>query len=237
MELLITLPLSFKNFLYTLTGRLAEIYNLLFVNHPLHQLRRRALEETALYIESRFHEAFPFYGRSEMLRYAVSETKTSGIYAEFGVFKGESLRIIASRTENTVHGFDSFSGLPAPWVSEGLKKGCFSLGGVPPKLPKNALLHIGLFEDTLPVFCEEYLDKLAFAHIDCDLYKSTVTVLHHLAKRLQVGSVIVFDEYFNHPFWQQQEYKAWQECVKTYSIQYEYLAYSRQGVVVRVTAI
>jgi hypothetical protein len=48
-------------------------------------------------------------------------------------------------------------------------------------------------------------------HVDGDLYSSAVTVLEHVGPRLVPGSVVVFDEFFNFPGWEQHEFRAWQE--------------------------
>ena len=46
--------------------------------------------------------------------------------------------------------------------------------------------------------------------------------------------MIVFDEYFNYPNWRNHEYKAWQEFVSEAGLDYEYLAFAHNQVVVRV---
>jgi len=63
-------------------------------------------------------------------------------------------------------------------------------------------------------------------------------VLNTLAKRIVPGTVIVFDEYFNFPGWQQDEFRAWQEFVAEHKIKYEYLGFvsSHQEVCLRVVA-
>ena len=40
------------------------------------------------------------------------------------------------------------------------------------------------------------------------------------------GSVLVFDEFFNYPGWQQHEYRAWTEFVARTAVAFEYLAYT-----------
>jgi hypothetical protein len=37
--------------------------------------------------------------------------------------------------------------------------------------------------------------------------------------------VLLFDEYFNYPSWQEHEFKAFQEFVAMHGIQYEYVGY------------
>jgi hypothetical protein len=48
------------------------------------------------------------------------------------------------------------------------------------------------------------------------------------------GTVILFDEYFNFPNWEQHEYKAFQEFVASHGVTYTYLGFARQQVAVRV---
>ena len=98
-----------------------------------------------------------------------------------------------------------------------------------PSCRANAKLHVGLFEDTLPKFVADVPGQAAFVHIDCDIYSSTKTVFDHLADRISSGCVIVFDEYFNYPNWQQHEYKAFQEFVARRGIQYEYIGFAAKN--------
>ena len=84
---------------------------------------------------------------------------------------------------------------------------------------------------------KENSDPVAFIHVDCDLYSSTKTIFDHLGDRLQVGTIILFDEYFNYPNWRNHEFKAFQEFVAGHKIRYTYLAYARQQVAVRIDAI
>jgi len=46
---------------------------------------------------------------------------------------------------------------------------------------------------------------LAFLHVDCAMYSFWVEVLEGLYDRMQVGAVVVFDEYFNYPNWREHE--------------------------------
>jgi hypothetical protein len=39
------------------------------------------------------------------------------------------------------------------------------------------------------------------------------------------GTVIVFDEYFNHPTWRQDEHKAFQEFIAERRIGFDYIGY------------
>ena len=66
---------------------------------------------------------------------------------------------------------------------------------------------------------------------------STKTIFASAVPRLVPGTVIVFDEYFNYPNWEQHEFKAFQEFVSDHAVKYSYLAFARQQVAVRLEAI
>src|SRR3712207_9470534 len=61
---------------------------------------------------------------------------------------------------------------------------------------------------------------VAFLHADCDLYSSTKCILGNLGNRLVSGSIIVFDEYFNYPGWEQHEFRAFSEFVAERRLSY-----------------
>jgi len=61
-------------------------------------------------------------------------------------------------------------------------------------------------------------------HIDCDLSSSTKTILDLLQDRIKDGAIIVFDEFFNYPGWEQHKYKAFHEFASIHGFSYEYVA-------------
>ena len=63
-------------------------------------------------------------------------------------------------------------------------------------------------------------------NIDCDIYKSTKTVLELLAEQIIPGTVIAFDEYIGNTSWREDEFKAFQEAVLKFGWHYEYLCFS-----------
>ena len=75
-----------------------------------------------------------------------------------------------------------------------------------------------------------------FVHVDCDLYRSTKTVLDHIGTHLHPGSIVVFDEYFNYPGWQEHEHRAWSEYVEQTGLRFEYVGHTvdHEQVIVRV---
>jgi len=208
-------------------------------------------------------------------------------FLEFGVHEGKDLVRMAvflrsieernftrSLTKNTntntepsyttLHGFDSFEGLPEDWINGQIgtddkpyhKQGAFDTGGQPPDVqslvqhsiklryhkrtnrtatavaapPKpvdNIQFHKGWFHESLPPFLDDHDNTpVAFVHADADLYTSTLTFLRILcARRLfRKGSVIVFDEFWNYPNWENGEHKAWVDIVAEFGLdsKYEY---------------
>lgn len=147
-----------------------------------------------------------------------------GLIAEFGVYTGTIINMIAKACPNhTIHGFDSFVGLPSEWVRGGeqplYKPGHFDCGGKLPIVPPNATLHRGWFKDTIPPFLE-WVQKnggkpFRLLDIDCDLYVSTQQILTLCNEWIDPGTVIYFDELCDwggggtrYPEWEQHEYKA-----------------------------
>lgn len=192
--------------------------------------------EAAQYMVERMQSARDLRGRAELLEFALAEATQPGLVLELGVFRGESLRFIAQRTDGPVHGFDSFEGLPEDWTHS-QKKGRFSLDGKVPQFDEpNVRIHAGLFGDTLPSFLAANPEPVRFLHVDCDLYTSTAEALGLLASRLVPGSVILFDEYLNFPGWRQHEYRAFQEFVSAHGVAYRYLGFASKymGVAVRL---
>lgn len=182
-------------------------------------------------------EAFP--NKLALLTHALEQTgaEPNGFLAEFGVYTGQTVNHIASRTERTVHGFDSFEGLPENW-REGFDKGTFDMDGLP-RVRDNVVLHKGWFDETLPGFRDAVAGPAAFLHLDADLYSSTRTVLEMLADRIVPGTVIVFDELVGYPGWQQGEFKAFGEFVERYDVTFEYIGWVPSGeqVAVKITGI
>lgn len=172
-----------------------------------------------------------------VLDLGLAAATVDGHVAEFGVFNGRSLAHLAAAVAGKVHGFDSFRGLPEDWTP-GVKRGAFDRGGALPAVPANAVLHPGAFADTLPAFARE-AGAARLWHVDCDLYSSTRTVFDALGATLQVGSVVVFDDYLGFPDAKQHEFRAWAELCQARGIRYRYLAGCLMGreVAVQVDAI
>lgn len=190
----------------------------------LYDLQIQAKNESLAYIDEHMRGIPFFEDPDDILYHALGQVTKTGLFLEFGVASGKSIRKIAKRAPDKVHGFDSFEGLPEAWGSNPIGK--FDQKGQLPEAPSNVELHAGWFNETLPPFLAANTSDIAFLHIDCDLYSSTKTVFETCRDRIQPGTVILFDEYFNYPHWTEHEHKAFVEFVQETGITYEYTAFS-----------
>lgn len=206
------------------------------VSHPYSALRKLSHESTIKFILENCPQATPCRTPRRLMDLALRRVEVDGAFLEFGVFKGASVNFLAKRLPHRrIHGFDSFEGLPEAWVHYGEKD--FSLGGKLPRVRKNVRLHKGYFESTLPKWLNEHEEKVAFLHIDCDLYSSTRTVLDGLGDRIQPGTVIVFDDYFNFPNWENDGHRALQEFQRETNLRYEVLGFAYKELAILVEAL
>jgi hypothetical protein len=155
----------------------------------------------------------------------ISASPTQGMILEFGVSLGETMKVIQDITSRPIYGFDSWEGLPEDWLGiDGDKiqnKGTYKSD--PPEVASHVTLVNGLFQDSLPGFLKEHIDKIAFIHIDCDLYSSTKYVLMALKHRFIDGSVILFDEFAAYTGYEEHEYKAFIEFLEDTGYDFEFL--------------
>lgn len=135
-----------------------------------------------------------------------------GYYFEFGCHSANTMRMAWNNFQwlfdFTYVAFDSFEGLPeiaaidhqAIWEKGKLKTDedefvriCTRHG-----IPRNRLITIrGFYDRSLNAALAAKLlpKKAAVIYIDCDLYESTVPVLRFVRDFLQVGTIIVFDDW------------------------------------------
>ncbi|MCA1719810.1 MAG: class I SAM-dependent methyltransferase [Actinobacteria bacterium] len=198
-------------------------------------LEQEAARSSAELVRTSMHALTLSTHPHQTLREALRAAPESGMSLEFGVATGTTLRIIAEERTGGVYGFDSFDGLPQDW-----RLG-YDAGEFAHEIPavRGAEIVVGLFADTLPGFLASHPDPVAFVHIDCDLYSSTAEVLEQLTPRLVDGTVLLFDEYYNFPGWQQHEHRAWCEYVERTGLEFEYagLTMDDEQVWVRVTGV
>jgi len=170
---------------------------------------------------------------------------TVGLVLEFGTATGRTLNQFAYWLPNQIiFGFDSWQGLPEKFND--LPAGHFAQPL--PEVLSNCRLVQGWFgarptqdqssiaEFTTREFAKVRKEPIKLLHLDADLYSSTKTVLDIFAKQIVPGTVILFNEYWNHPTWKKHEYRAWQEHCKMHGVEYEYIGYAsdHQEVAIRV---
>ena len=204
--------------------------------------RKKAMESSAAYIEERMADATPLPDKWAVLDLGLQAAEPmlrdnpQALVCEFGVASGATINHLARKLPGrAVHGFDSFEGLPEDW-RDGYPKGAFSRNA-PPEVVGNVELVQGYFDQSLAPFLQANPGTAAFLHIDCDLYSSTRTIFQHFEARLAPGSVLVFDEYFNYPGWEQGEHLALNEFLDRTGLGVQYLGYCKfhQQVVLRLT--
>lgn len=136
----------------------------------------------------------------------------SGSFVEFGVYKGGSLLKTIKMVKKylkgkiAVYGFDTFEGMPKtnkPLTGDlvtDYRKGMFadtSIEYVKEQLEKERLqanLIKGRF-DQLKDLSKYGIKKIRFVHIDADIYEGYKDALNKITPYLQVGTVIIMDEY------------------------------------------
>jgi hypothetical protein len=177
--------------------------------------------DSANYMNLRLARCERYPGALDLLDAGMKARSVEGMILEFGVFSGHTINHIASHAEETVYGFDSFEGLPEDWRPD-FGQGSFQVSELP-ETRSNVELVVGWFDDTLPQFAASHHGPVSLLHVDCDLYSSTKTIFHFLAKRIVSGTIIVFDEYFNYVGWRNHEYKAFQEFIVASGLSYRYL--------------
>lgn len=188
--------------------------------------KMRAAFQSARYFERKLLTTLQFATREQQLDHALSLCTIEGLTLEFGVAGGESIRQIATVRKGPVYGFDSFEGLPEDWFAY-LRKGFFAQPL--PRVPGNVTLVKGWFSDTLEGFLSQHEGSVSFLHIDSDLYSSADYVLRALEGRIVPGTVVLFDEYWNYPGWQQHEFKAFAEFIARTGLSYRYDSFVPTG--------
>ncbi len=124
-------------------------------------------------------------------------------YLEFGVFDGTSMnkmRRVFTNPRSEFIGFDSFEGLPEPWLE--FAPGKFSREGALPYNTDERIRFVkGWFQNTLPGYLtelgarqNEHLTQ-TLVHYDADLYSSTLFIMSCLWLNIP-QYYFIFDEFF-----------------------------------------
>jgi hypothetical protein len=165
-----------------------------------------------------------YAARKELWKYSLSWIEDHSLsWCEFGVGEGETLDWFASQKPrgNRLHAFDSFEGIPEPWLS--YPAGHWSSRPYTPNRPDVVVVQ-GRFEQSLTPEVVGSIGRIGLLHIDCDLYASTKTVFDRVGGLISPGTVIIFDELYNYFGWEAHEAKAFLEFVVAEKVEIEYLA-------------
>ena len=119
-------------------------------------------------------------------------------YAEVGVYKGGTAKLLAKCTKSHVYLFDTFNGMPATDPEKDLHKqfdfNDTSLVAVKAFLNdvENVSFIEGKFPDSIP---KDLPEEFAFVHIDVDIYQSVKDCCNFFYPKLLVSGVMIFDDY------------------------------------------
>lgn len=187
---------------------------------------RRAARDTYDYVEEYMPNALFTLDQFEVIDGRKAEVDPAGNIVDLGVYKGGSTRALARIFPNhTIHGFDSFEGLPEAWSHA--PKGAFGeIKGALPDMPENVKLYKGWFDDTLPGWVADNGDKhISILRVDCDIYSSTKTIFEELGHLLRPGSWICFDELIGYYGFREHEHKAFHEFLSRCPFKVDFVAY------------
>lgn len=141
--------------------------------------------------------------REQLWRATSGRLRGSLTVLEFGVASGAATRCWLSMLPNHElrwHGFDTFAGLPEPWIRAGLQFAearQFDAGGVPPDITDPRVTwHTGLIEQTLPAAGIDFEAPL-LALFDLDLYEPSAFALECISGHLKPGDLLYFDEAYD----------------------------------------
>jgi O-methyltransferase len=130
-------------------------------------------------------------------------TRLAGEFVECGVFRGGTA-LLAAHTlqglhqQRPLHLFDSFQGMPKTTGGvDRFEAGDFertsaeAVGALLKPYPF-AQLHVGFIPQT---FAGLGIDRIAWAHVDVDIYQSVRDCIQFLYPRLVPGGFLIFDDY------------------------------------------
>jgi hypothetical protein len=101
-------------------------------------------------------------------------------------------------------------------------------------MPDNVKLWKGRFEETLPVWAKAFDMPIAMIHVDCDLNSSTETIFKFLADRIESGTLLIFDDYFNFPGWERDGHSVFTRFVERFGWQVKYYGYAYKELAVAI---
>lgn len=140
-----------------------------------------------IYRAKRFNTLVDRFRLAKLYKYC---SMTTGEIWECGVYKGGTANALAG-FGRTLRLFDTFEGMPEASKYDNFhKKGDFKVNIIP-DIP-DAYIYKGLIPQTFRWLKDK---KIGFAHIDVDLYQSTLDCCKFIVPRLAEDGIIVFDDY------------------------------------------
>lgn len=189
---------------------------------------------SADFISNNIKDAMIFDDRKPLLEFACKKCKINfqkkdGVNLEFGVYTGKSINLIASHFDK-VYGFDWFNkGLEQNWTGTWRPKFKTHKLDDLPELKKNIEIILGDIRKTLPQFKKFPID---FVHIDIDTYSLCKFILLTIKSDLRRGSILVFDEFFGYPNYDQHEFKALYEVFNP--SEFKFISFSKKQAAIEI---
>lgn len=156
------------------------------------------------------------FGRLVSIAYLLSQCeRVNGDVCEFGVYRGDTAKVLSALTKKKVWLYDSFAGNPEPTPEDNLGPDCASHHQKGGNAADVSVVKLSIadaivrtdgssnqvnvvnkfFSEITP---DELPDSIAFAHFDCNLYESTLEALKLAVPRMSRGAFGVIDDY-HHP--------------------------------------
>lgn len=202
--------------------------------HPMYRLNEvinvgsldQSPDFSAVLAPSETPEAVNFPDRLDHLDFAFKKAPGTGLVAEFGVFRGETLLRLQTQTHRLVYGFDSNRGFNASW-QEGIK--FYGYAELPTELLNHPGFVVGWFQETLPLFLEENTNQFAFIHYDAGDLDTARFVFRLVLPRIADRAVLVCDELLacdSLGETRSPEHVALMECAKEFGLSFDWLGRS-----------
>lgn len=125
--------------------------------------------------------------------------KLSGDFAEVGVYRGKSAKLICeAKGDKPLHLFDTFEGLPelGPEDDNMLHQRQYAAGLDSVKTYLGSYVNVSFYRGIFPRTAEPAKNiSFAFVHLDVDLYRGTLECLEFFYPRMVAGGIILSHDY------------------------------------------